>query len=555
MSLPNLHVPEEGAIIQRAMATSSTPSRHSSTATASDESGPFLRVPREVRDQIYRYLLSTKHTKHNCREPEMDTLRCVYTYQFHTSILFTNRQVYNEASNIFYMENLFIRVNSVERGPYWQPGPNGVCNGLPILSKGPKAQACTRHVMEIDLIPRLREYDHHRNHHFIFACHDLSMFCRALRVMDGCYHLETKGLLGMELWIIIGDEVGIAGENFVDSNTSTDGRKAEILTAATKNAVASRENPIKHPRSAIERNATVCEDTNGSGSASVNGIKEAKTRLSEPPIPIENPRVRRLLEPFRTVYNVGYSYIDAPISERYWQEIQTSLSRARPSVNDLFSVAYSAFEEGSTTSCVNESALAIHKMRGTLDTLYDFRKYIRDGVHESRKVTTGPYTGFECRKAVEELEYITYNNLARAHLRLHTDLQHVRTAQAWARYIVHYVRDCMLYAALPRDSHELAMAHYQEAEVWEALDQLGEHTGRLHSEALDDVITMLAEALKNEPGNTMLEQELERRREEKKTAETDEKLKRRQEEKKSAGSMGEPKRRQKGRKSQERWKK
>lgn len=44
---------------------------------------PFLRVPREIRDNIYRYLLSTKYTKHtlpdngikhNYVEPEMVSL-------------------------------------------------------------------------------------------------------------------------------------------------------------------------------------------------------------------------------------------------------------------------------------------------------------------------------------------------------------------------------------------------------------------------------------------------------------------------------------------------
>lgn len=64
---PNLDLLEQAASIQPATATSSTPSLHSSATTALvDKSGPFLRAPREVRDQIYRYLLFTKHTKHTC---------------------------------------------------------------------------------------------------------------------------------------------------------------------------------------------------------------------------------------------------------------------------------------------------------------------------------------------------------------------------------------------------------------------------------------------------------------------------------------------------------
>lgn len=69
---PNLHLLEQVASIQPATATSSTPSRHSPATTAlADKSGPFLRAPREVRDQIYRYLLSTKLTKYYDFEPRM----------------------------------------------------------------------------------------------------------------------------------------------------------------------------------------------------------------------------------------------------------------------------------------------------------------------------------------------------------------------------------------------------------------------------------------------------------------------------------------------------
>ena len=77
-------------------------------------------------------------------------------YRFHTSILFTNRQVCHEASNIFYMENPFVRVNFVTPGPF-QPGafePFGDSGyAMPVCSDSSEVLACTRHVMEIDLIP------------------------------------------------------------------------------------------------------------------------------------------------------------------------------------------------------------------------------------------------------------------------------------------------------------------------------------------------------------------------------------------------------------------
>ncbi|CAF9911731.1 MAG: hypothetical protein ALECFALPRED_007633 [Alectoria fallacina] len=217
---------------------------------------------------------------------------------FYTSILSTNRQVYNESSNIFYMENLFIRVNSDVVGRRFEPDALGDYEddagrnyGLPVLSKGSKAQACTRDAMEIDLIAGLES---------------------ALLLMDGWYQNKPERLQESELWIIIGDEIGIAGEQSAVSDSFCDGRTAGYLTAATKNAAANREGPIKHLRTAIERNAPLCQDTNGSGGTTLNVAMDAKPRMSQSPNSVSSPRIRRLLEPFRAVYSFGFPYIDAP---------------------------------------------------------------------------------------------------------------------------------------------------------------------------------------------------------------------------------------------------
>lgn len=70
MSRPDLHLREQTAILQPTMATSSTPSLDPPAATPSIENaGPFMRAPREIRDNIYRFLLSTKHTKEFHGEP------------------------------------------------------------------------------------------------------------------------------------------------------------------------------------------------------------------------------------------------------------------------------------------------------------------------------------------------------------------------------------------------------------------------------------------------------------------------------------------------------
>ena len=45
-------------------------------------------------------------------------MKDVRTYLFHTSIFFANLQVYHEASNVFYLGKLFLRLNTATSGPF-----------------------------------------------------------------------------------------------------------------------------------------------------------------------------------------------------------------------------------------------------------------------------------------------------------------------------------------------------------------------------------------------------------------------------------------------------
>ena len=52
------------------MATDSVPSPYPSAAmTSADSSGLFVKTPFEIRDSIYRFLLSTRHTTKYFEEP------------------------------------------------------------------------------------------------------------------------------------------------------------------------------------------------------------------------------------------------------------------------------------------------------------------------------------------------------------------------------------------------------------------------------------------------------------------------------------------------------
>ena len=286
-----------------------------------------------------------------------------YRHRFRTSILFISRQVYNEASNIFYMENLFVRVNTVTPGPFFQPGAFEAFGdsgyALPVCSDSSKVLACTRHVIEIDLIPDSLSSARRRNRHLIIACDDLPLFCRYLL---SC--LLTKGELDegqmelmlqrLELWIIVGDEV---------MNPLTYDKSAHFPNAATKNATASREGPTKIPRMALERGAAFEGERHDVRKTVVNGIREPRSKVSETPSLFSDRRLRRLLDPLRALHSIGFSYIDAPISERHRRELQTRLFRARPSIHEVFPTLLPVYKEAMTTFRAGDFALAIEKFR------------------------------------------------------------------------------------------------------------------------------------------------------------------------------------------------
>lgn len=67
----------------------------------------FLEAPREIRDQIYRYLLCTDYTK---QQPTgiIHHKPTRYEWRLQSAILRANRQIYKEAREILGMENKFV---------------------------------------------------------------------------------------------------------------------------------------------------------------------------------------------------------------------------------------------------------------------------------------------------------------------------------------------------------------------------------------------------------------------------------------------------------------
>ena len=499
--------------IQRPMATMQTPaSELPATVKSRGSPGPFTRAPREVRDQIYRFLLSTEYTQHVHSEikgqgftnsddsSDAPTVKYKLSYRFHTSILLTNRQIHHEASHVFYMENLFIRVNTVILTPMRLPNVLGGWReyALPVFSNSTNIQACKRHVMDINMVPE-SQWPHPREQcTFILACRDLPMLGRTLLLMSTQTEYSFDFLLGTDLQIIIRDDIGIAGEGSVIS--------------ISKNTMASSQGSPKDLTVDGDRNATICSRANGGGNTRTNGLMGNESSLSAPNLD-HSPRVRRLLEPLRALHSIGTPCITAPISQRYKQEIETSLSRERPSFSELSLIVTSVYDDANKTFDAGDFASAIDKTNGALDLMYESLQQliVRQMMEETPSGIPEFFETCLC------MQYKLVKVLARANSKFPKDLTRIRTTQ----HLAHQVVKMRSPSALPVESgHEKAMDHYLEAEIWEALDQLGEHKGRPRSQALRDVIKMLKRALRHEPENSVWQQELMKRQKEKENAKT-----------------------------------
>ena len=316
--------------------------------------------------------------------------------------------------------------------------------------------------MEIDLFPCSSSVWQERNLHFILAADELPLLCRTMLQTDA---LRIGILQRTELWIIVGDEV---------PNAPTYDESAECLNAATKNALASHgEGPANISRRAVEGSAYTGEEMNWNGIARGSGTTVDQFKLSGSPSLINTPRLRRLLEPLRALHSIGSSYIDAPISERYREAIQTSLFRARPGIQDFFTILVSAYEEAMTTFKAGYSTLAVQQLRGTLDIWKLKYLYTPDS---STKLATGPFAGFMLHRALGIICHDLYTTLARAYLEDPEDVQRVGAADTLARRLIADYTDTESWG---HDPHEKAMAYSLQAETSKAFLLLLRHRGNM----------------------------------------------------------------------------
>lgn len=221
--IQNSSADHEGGIGYRhgALNISLSTTEHQPWFLSRDRSFSFLEMPRELRDMVYGLLLSTKHTLDksttrntvsDCFAPPIGVMtrglalslnqsndgilksRLPDVSRFHTAILHTNRQLYVEASNTFYGQNLFTLVTS----SYANFEVCCLGHHLRVFARDRQAASIKRLAMAVSFdpaalvdpatpfIPRRRLWDPNtttgglKRTHMVIAAADLSKLCNVL---------------------------------------------------------------------------------------------------------------------------------------------------------------------------------------------------------------------------------------------------------------------------------------------------------------------------------------------------------------------------------------
>jgi tetratricopeptide (TPR) repeat protein len=147
----------------------------------------LLDLPREIRDQIYTYLLSPTANLHTTSD-ETHT----YTYT-HSSLLLSCRQLHHEASRILHEQNTFVKIST----PFPESKNQVAEDGVAIIASEDIAERFRQHTLHVSIVFAgvEREED-------VFVIHidDLDKFCESWFYSAADYPELNKHLsLGLEL--------------------------------------------------------------------------------------------------------------------------------------------------------------------------------------------------------------------------------------------------------------------------------------------------------------------------------------------------------------------
>ncbi|CAF9942011.1 hypothetical protein IMSHALPRED_003152 [Imshaugia aleurites] len=458
MSSSSGQMPEQGSYTEVVTSSGSPPSLEPLALSNSEKPIRLLNLPRELRDKVYAYLLSTEYNKHEDLE-HLDTMRIDYKYTFHTAILYTNRQINNEASQTFYIDNLFVHISCSRDiaclSDYKYDG-----DWRKVFPRGAEAGKSVHPAMEISLLSEGEVDKHHEICHFIVTCQELPAICRSLLSKDKKY---PGSMASMKLRLVIGDEV------------------------ATHEAMAGGE--VVESQGVVERCAS-------GGDPAIEGSQATRNKIG-----FTGPRVRRLLEPFRQLHSLRDPQIMGPLFDEYRAGVIADMTKPLPSRQELFDLVLASFQKAMIKFDSREFASSIDAFETTLHEMCDAPS------QPHMKITVGPYMGYTFYNAYQDIILIIWTKLAWAYL----ETGDIDTADLFLTELVKDAIDSKRDngQVLPA-GHNIAMVYYLETQIREKQYRVGgcSQDRRLHY--LRDVVRALEKGLRYEPGNNLLVQELEK---------------------------------------------
>lgn len=143
-----------------------------------------LPIPRELRDQVYGYLLNTAYTRVTRHQDGLCHFQDCHTcpaYKFHTKILLVCRTIHDEAEEYLYANGDFILARF--EWPRSAPKPLGELMWVPLVT-AKHADSMRHHSVQLDFQKNLQERDQAEDtskESFLLLLDDLGALCNVMR--------------------------------------------------------------------------------------------------------------------------------------------------------------------------------------------------------------------------------------------------------------------------------------------------------------------------------------------------------------------------------------
>ena len=478
------------------------PLAQSTTKSSIATSISFLSLPREIRDMIYRYLLSTEYTKRFSKYPR-------YDYCFHPSILRASRQIEREASHILYNENSLVRVRMCALNFWVSPlDPKEdqlacIRNRISVLAAFGKAHKFTRHTMEFTMQQQDTLFSDRSDsitYTIVIAGEDLPEFCQILLEV----HASREGwldqqTLAVEFFSERTDAIAVrnkqndavfGGEGFLRGN-----RSIETTTSIKDHGLNHGGMPI------------ACKEPIGNGPLTLHQAINPGEHASSIAL---SPRLLKLLKALHRLHSLHGARVEGPIGDDHKAALLLSMLGPPPSDLEMFAIVLSKFEDAMTTYNAGDQKAGLIKLELTDDTITQQMMTVSDDWAGDTIIPTGgPYAGHTVRKAQQEIQIQVWTKMAREYLEIGG--HQVCEARVLSYLIINGPSDPFYYWDSSPQGNNAAMAFYLGAQACDAQGKLG-YKPRVG--CLRDALDCIRMGLQHKPDDLTLRKEMEEKKDE-----------------------------------------